>query len=163
MNKAGQNAIQFCIYSYGLYALYLLLECIDFLSLLHTPEPGFHPTYDIVHVSFFIIELIVYASLTLGFIMLYNHRDKKPLTVVLLVLAITIIRIIMIYYLYWFSEPKVHFVPYIYKKSNEFSGIARGLLLPFQIICGIICTWIWLKIFRRSTSNDLSSETKKII
>jgi hypothetical protein len=81
MNKAGHNAIQFCIYSYGLYALYLLLECIDFLSLLHTPEPGFHPNYDIVHVSFFIIELIIYASLTLGFIMLYNHHDKMPLTV----------------------------------------------------------------------------------
>jgi len=146
----GQKAIYFCIYAYGLYAAYLVLECFDFLSLLHTPEVGFHATYDIIHVAFFIVELIVYAALTLGFITMYIYSDKNPLTVVFVVLSITLIRIFMIYYLYWFSEPKVHFVPYIYKKSNELSGVVRGLLLPFQIICGLVCSWIWLGIFRKS-------------
>jgi hypothetical protein len=149
-DNAGQKAIHFCIYAYGLYGAYLVLECLDFLSLLHTPEPGSHATYDITHVAFFIVELIVYSALTLGFIILYNQKEKKPLTVVLVILLITIFRIVMIYYLYWFSEPKVHFVPYIYKKSNELSGIIRGLLLPAQIIGGTVASWIWLNILRKA-------------
>ncbi|MEJ7560770.1 MAG: hypothetical protein WKF66_20835 [Pedobacter sp.] len=151
-DKAGQKAIYFCIYAYGLYGAYLVLECLDFLSLLHTPEPGFHATYELIHVAFFIVELIVYVALTLGFITLYNQQEKKPITVVLVMLLITIFRIVMIYYLYWFSEPKVHFVPYIYKKSNELSGIIRGLFLPAQIIGGIVASWIWLNILRKSAS-----------
>jgi len=38
----------------------------------------------------------------------------------------------IIYYLYWQTEPEGHFVPYIYKKSNELSGFVRGTLLPAQ-------------------------------
>jgi hypothetical protein len=157
-NNAGQKAIYFCIYAYGLYGAYLVLECLDFLSLLHTPEPGFHATYELTHVAFFIVELIVYASLTLGFIILYNQQKKKPLTVVLVMLVITITRLYMIYYLYWFSEPKVHFVPYIYKKSNELSGIIRGLFLPAQIIGGIVASWIWLNILRKPEADVIQTE-----
>jgi len=150
--SAGQKSILFCIYAYGLYGAYLVLECIDFLSLLHTPEPGFHATYELIHVAFFIVELIVYVALTLGFIILYNQWEKKPFTALMVMVLVTIFRIVMIYYLYWFSEPKIHFVPYIYKKSNELSGIIRGLILPAQIFGGIVASWIWFNILRKSAS-----------
>ncbi|SER11310.1 hypothetical protein [Pedobacter rhizosphaerae] len=141
---SGNLAIKWGIYLYGIYALFLLLECIDFLAYLHTPDPGYHPTYNIVHVAFFIVELIVYVSITLGFIIQLNVSDKKPATVIVTVLLITGIRIFMVYYLYLQSEPEVHFVPYIYKKSNELSGVVRSLLISAQIIWGIICLWVWI-------------------
>jgi hypothetical protein len=150
--ETGNSAIKFCAYAYGIYALFLLFECVDFLALLHTDEPGFHATYSIVHVAFFIVELIVCASLTLGFLLLLVTNDKMPLKVVFIVLIITILRAGFIYYLYWQTEPKVHFIPYIYKKANDFSGIARGILLPLQVIGGIVCTWVWVGAARRSST-----------
>lgn len=150
---SGNLAMKWGIYLYGIYALFLLLECVDFLACLHTPDPGLHPTYNIVHVAFFIVELIVYASITLGLIIQLNVTNKKPATVMTTVLLITVVRMFMIYYLYWQSEPKVHFVPYIYKKSNELSGLVRGLLLPAQIIWGLTCLWIWLNISRKANKN----------
>lgn len=145
----GNLAIKWGIYLYGMYALFLLFECIDFLAYLHTPDPGHHPTYGIINVAFFIVELIVYASITLGFIIQLNVSDKRPETVISTVLLITAIRIFMIYYLYWQSEPEVHIVPYIYKKSNELSGFVRGLMLPAQILWGIICLYIWMGIAKK--------------
>jgi len=142
---SGNLAIKWGTWLYGIYALILLFDCIDLLAYLHTPDPGSHPTYNIVHVAFFMIELIVYASITLGLIILLNIPHKSAGTVITAVFLITAIRTFMIYYLYWQSEPEVHFVPYIYKKSNEFSGLFRGLLLPAQIIWGIICLWIWIR------------------
>lgn len=141
---SGDLAIKWGIYLYGIYALFLLLEATDLLAYLHTPATGYHPTYNIVHVAFIIIELIVYASITLGFIILLNLTDKKPTTVIIPMLLVTTVRIFMIYYLYVQTEPEVHFVPYIYKKSNELSGFVRGLMLPAQIIWGIVCTSIWV-------------------
>ncbi len=148
----GNNFIKFCVYAYAIYALFLLLECIDFLSLLHTPDPGFHATYSVVHVAFFIIELIVYASVSLGLVILLNLDDKKPSTVILILIVITVFRMVMIYYLYWQTDPKVHFIPYIYKKSNDFSGIIRGTLLPIQIISGLFCIWKWIMISKHLKS-----------
>ena len=146
---SGNMAIKWGIYLYGIYALFLLLESIDFLAYLHTPAPGYHPTYNIVHVAFIIVELIVYAAITLGFIIQLNITDKKPATVIIITLLITGIRIFMIYYLYMQTEPKVHFVPYIYKKSNELSGFVRGFILLAQIIWGIVCIWIWIVVGKK--------------
>ncbi|WP_294276820.1 hypothetical protein [uncultured Chryseobacterium sp.] len=149
------NAIKLCAYLYGLYAVFLLIECIDFLSMLHTPDPGTHPTYDIVHVAFFIVELIVYAALTLGFVMLLNAENKKPATVIILVTLITAGRAFLDYYLYWYSEPKVHFVPYIYKTSNNFSDLVRATFLPAQLIAGLLCIWLWAGYSARNTAYDV--------
>ncbi|WP_316736787.1 hypothetical protein, partial [Pedobacter aquatilis] len=108
--KSGDLAIKWGIYLYGIYALFLLLECIDFLAYLDTPEPGFHATYGIVHVAFFIVELIVYAAITLGFTIQLNLTKKKPGQVITTIFLITGVRLFMIYYLYVQSEPEVHFV-----------------------------------------------------
>ncbi|WP_316831471.1 hypothetical protein [Pedobacter aquatilis] len=161
--STGNTTLKWGIWLYGFYALFLLLECIDFLAYLHTPELGYSPTYNIVHVAFFIVELIVYAFIVLGLIIQLNLTDKKPLTVMTTVLLITGIRMFMIYYLYWQTEPEVHFVPYIYKKSNELSGFVRGTLLPAQIIWGIVCSWIWFKNSQKQRLKRLSiNELKNI-
>lgn len=152
--QCGTLAINWGIYLYGLYAIFLLMECIDFLAYLHTPAPGFHATYSMVHVAFFIVELIVYISITLFFFILVNLTAKKPCTVVIAILLVTGIRIFMIYYLYWQTEPEVHFVPYIYKKSNGLSGLVRTLMLPSQIIWGVSSTWIWINITRKINASQ---------
>lgn len=153
----GNNAIRFCAYAYGIYAVFLLLECIDFLSLLHTSEPGFHATYTIVHVAFFILELIVCSVLTLGLLLMLINPTKKTSTVIAVMLILTVVRIGLVYYLYWYSEPKVHFVPYIYKKANDLSGIVRTILLPTQIISGFVCAWIWIKLRKKAKVSSVGT------
>jgi hypothetical protein len=147
--ERGNHAIRFCAWVYGIYAAFLLLECIDFLSLLHTKEPGFHATYDIVHVAFFMVEFTLCAALTLGLLLLMIYKEKTVATVIITILVISVLRAFLVYYLYWQSEPKVHFVPYIYKKANELSGPVRSIFLPLQIISGFVCAWIWIKINRK--------------
>ncbi|WP_316809400.1 hypothetical protein [Pedobacter agri] len=139
------SAIKRGIYLYGIYALFLLVECIDFLTYLHTPAPGHHPTYNLVHVAFVIVELIVHASITMGLIILLNINNKTSASIVQTVMFITGIRAFMIYYLYWHTAPDIHFVPYIYKESNALSGFIRALMLPAQIIWGITCLWMSIK------------------
>ncbi|WP_316797368.1 hypothetical protein [Pedobacter agri] len=142
----GHSVIKWGIYLYGIYTLFLLVECIDFLTYLHTPAPGHHPTYNVVHVAFIIIELIVHASITLGLIILLNINNKTSASIVQTVMFITGIRAFMIYYLYWHTAPDIHFVPYIYKESNALGGFIRALMLPAQIIWGITCVWISMSI-----------------
>lgn len=153
------NAIKLCAYLYGLYAVFLLIECIDFLAMLHTPDPGTHPTYDIVHVAFFIIELIVFTALTLGLVMLLNTENKKPATVISLITLMTAGRAFLDYYLYWYSEPEVHFVPYIYKTSNDFSDFVRAVFLPAQLIAGLFCIWLWTGYSKRKKAENVILNT----
>lgn len=148
------NAIKLCAYLYGLYAVFLLIECIDFLAMLHTPDLGTHPTYDIVHVAFFIVELIVFTALTLGLVMLLNTENKKPATVITLITLMTAGRAFLDYYLYWYSEPAVHFVPYIYKTSNDFSDFVRATFLPAQLIAGLFCIWLWTGYSKRKKAEN---------
>lgn len=141
----GNAAIRCCAWIYGIYAFFLLVECIGFLGFLHTPTAGQHATYTLVHVAFFIVELILCASLTLGLLILQVSKEKSVLTVVFTILAITLIRSALIYYIYCQTEPNGHFVPYIYKEANGLSTLMRVIFLPLQIITGLGCAWIWIK------------------
>lgn len=142
---SGNRAIGFCAWIYGIYSLFLLVECLDFLALLHTAEPGYHAAYTVVNVAFFIVELIVCASLTLGLLMLQISKEKSVVNVVLSILLITVIRLGLIYYLYLQTDANSNFTPYIYKQANGLSGLMRIVFLPLQIISSLLCAWVWVR------------------
>lgn len=146
----GNKLIKLCAWIYGIYSAFLLLECIDFLSFLQDRQSNLQPTYNIVHVGFFMLELILNASLTIAFILLINFNKKSPFVVISTLLLITVPRAFLIYYLYCYTEPQSHFIPYIYKKANDFSGIMRLLLLPSQVVSGLIAIVIWVRIHQKA-------------
>ncbi|WP_316801391.1 hypothetical protein [Pedobacter frigidisoli] len=150
MMQKGNHLTRLYAWLYGIYAAFVLLECIDLLAFLKDQKAGLEPTYDIVHVGFFILELIVNTALAILFMMLGNLKKLSPLTMALTVLIITTFRTIMIYYLYCFTDPQVHFVPYIYKNVNAFSEVMRVVILPAQIISGFVCSVFWIRIIRKT-------------
>ncbi|OKS87460.1 hypothetical protein [Mucilaginibacter polytrichastri] len=142
----GSTWLSISIAAYFLYALFLLIECLDFSALLHSPEPGYHATYDMNSVIFYVLDLIICVTLGLVLTVLYFAPGKKPNTVVLAVLLITLLRGCLIYYLYMFKEGSYQITPFIYKEANGFSVFVRTTLLPLQILAGIGCIWSWVRI-----------------
>lgn len=125
---------------FGLYAFYLLIEVLDFLALLHSKEPGYSATYDIVHVAYFMVEMVVCLGLALWTRLLSLDKDKSLLTLGSIMALITIFRVLLVYYLYHYSEPEYHFVPYIYKLANPLSNFFRFTFIYLQITITMICT-----------------------
>lgn len=123
---------------FGLYAFYLLIEVLDFLALLHTKEPDYSATYNIVHVTYFIVEMVVCLGLALWIAMINLRRTKSYILPAILFSLIVLFRIILVYYLYHYSEPEYHFVPYIYKLANPLSNLFRFSFIYLQIIICII-------------------------
>jgi uncharacterized membrane protein len=124
--------------AYGLYALFLLVEILDFLSLLHSKPPGESATYTVVHVTYFVVEMVVCLSLAFGFLLM---RRGHGTAVGLACLLISVCRLALVYYLYLFTDAEYHWVPYIYKVANEFSDAARVVFLPMQVLFGLVAAW----------------------
>jgi len=101
------------------------------------------------HVIFYVLELII--CITFGVILMVINfaKDKKPYTVVLTIIMITILRACLIYYLYMFKEGSYQITPFIYKKANDLSGLVRTIMLPLQVLAGIGCAWRWIRIARK--------------
>lgn len=144
--QKGNSILSVCIAAYLLYAFFLLIECLDFSALLHSPEPGYHATYDIGNIIFYVIDMI--ACITFGLILMILNfaANKKAGTVVFAVLSITILRLGLIYYLYIFKEGSYQLTPFIYKNANWMSDFVRAVMLPLQMLAGIWATWLWQKI-----------------
>ena len=119
---------------FGLYSFYLLIEILDFLALLHTKKPDYSATYNIVHIAYFIVEMVVCLGLALWTGMLYQREGKNPVLLANIFTAITIFRIVLVYYLYHYSEPVYHIVPYIYKIANPLSNFFRFSFIYIQIL-----------------------------
>jgi len=140
----GNGFLRFCALSYGIYALLMLMESLDFAALLHSPPEGFHATYDAVHVLFYIIEFAACAGFALFLTILLLSSWRNFLTVGIIVLILTAVRACMIYYLYIYTDAD-HFVPFIYKKANLLSGVYRFVFLSLQVFSGILCGWKFLR------------------
>lgn len=140
----GNGFLRFCALSYGIYALLMLMESLDFAALLHSPPEGFHATYDAVHVLFYIIEFAACAGFALFLTILLLSSWRNFLTVGIIVLILTAVRAYMIYYLYIYTDAD-HFVPFIYKKANLLSGVYRFVFLSLQVFSGILCGWKFLR------------------
>ena len=145
-NKTINNLLSGIILSYGFYAFFILLEIFYFLALLHCRDhEGL--IFSMVHVGYFIVEMIICLVLTYVFIRL---KDKKEIDNTYLTTAIlaTLSRAIIIYYLYFFTNPNAEVqVPYIYKIAYLISKPVRNLFTFSQVILGIILS---IALFRNS-------------
>jgi hypothetical protein len=122
---------------YGFYAAFLLIEVLDFLSLLHSAPPGWHATYSIVNVAFSMVDMTICLSFGFAFLLL-KLNGRRRWTAVLICLALTIARAGLIYYLYVNGGPSYRGVPYIYKTANVFSNPMRVVCLPLQVLFGFL-------------------------
>lgn len=122
-------------WAYALYALYLLLETLDFMDLLHSKPPDFSPTYDVVHVAYFMVDMIVCGFLALSFLLLRLHRPAGIATGVISA-GMAVFRAGLAYYLYRYTADH-QIAPFIYKVGNPFSDLIRGLFVPAQILLSL--------------------------
>lgn len=129
------------------YGIFMLIESFDFLSMLHSPPKDYSPTYDLVHVIYIIMEMII--CFVFGFAFLFiKTLNSKSQTIFGLLVFLVVFRIILVYYLYFYTQGEVRWVPYIYKVGSEATKLFRYLFIPSQIIFGFISLWFAFKCLR---------------
>lgn len=137
MTAALRRILGLVTAAYGGYAAFLLVEVLDFLALLRAPPQGMHATYDIVDVAFFMVEFIVCGLLALVFLTLsLAGRPGWPLAAACA--ALTLGRACLGWYLYLHIGSAEQITPFIYKDANAFSGIARMIFVPAQVVLGVV-------------------------
>lgn len=126
--------------AYAVFAVYSLIETLDFLSILHSKPPGEHATYTVVDVMYFLIETVVCISMALVFSLIkLNGRNGTLVGFVCLVIALA--RWGLAWYLYLYTDPEWHHVPFIHKVGSDFSDPMRVVFLSGQVIVGLITAW----------------------
>ena len=130
-----------------------MMESIDFAEMLHSKPLDYHATYGPEQVMFLIIDFVICSVLALLLLIIKNAQKRSAEAVIRMVVAITLLRSFLIYYLYEYTDSESHFVPYIYKQANVFSNFYRFLFAFLQVLSGILCAWIWFKIGKKSKSN----------
>jgi integral membrane sensor domain MASE1 len=137
MTAALRRILGLATAAYGGYAAFLLVEVLDFLALLRAPPQGMHATYDIVDVAFFMVEFIVCGLLALVFLTLsLAGRPGWPLAAACA--ALTLGRACLGWYLYLHIGSAEQITPFIYKDANAFSGMARMIFVPTQVVLGVV-------------------------
>jgi len=160
LSASARRQILSCSVLFGLYAFYLLIEVLDFLALLHSKEPDYNATYTIVHVAYFIIEMVVCLGLALWIAVINPKRTDNYILPGIILAVIRLLRIIMVYYLYHYSEPTYHFVPYIYKLANPLSNFFRFTFIYLQIIMALIASITCFRAY--SASRKLQFEKSRM-
>jgi len=120
---------------YIVYGLFMMIETFDFLEMLHSKPPGYSPTYSLVHVIFYQMEMFICFLCAFTLIILVSTRQSLKMFF-FMSLVLLIFRIGTVYYLY-FYETEERFVPFIYKRANDFSMLFRRTLVPGQLIVGL--------------------------
>jgi len=132
---------------YIVYGLFLMLETFDFLEMLHTKPADYSPTYSLVNVIFYQMEMFICFLCAFTLIILVSTRQSLKL-LFFISLALLIFRIGTVYYLY-FYETEERWVPFIYKRANDFSMLFRRTLVPGQLIVSFITVWYSVKALRK--------------
>lgn len=131
---------------YIVYGLFLMLETFDFLEMLHTKPADYSPTYSLVNVIFYQMEMFICFLCAFSLIILVSTRQSLKL-LFFISLALLIFRIGTVYYLY-FYETEERWIPFIYKRANDFSMLFRRTLVPGQLIVSVITVWYSVKALR---------------
>lgn len=142
-----KNIIRVIIALYLIYGLIFLIETFDFLEMLHTKPKDFHPTYDVVNVIFYQMEMIICFIFAFSFIILISTRQSVAAWF-FTTLILLLFRASTVYYLY-FYETEERWVPFIYKEANAFSALFRRTFVPAQLICNGIAIIILSKQYFR--------------
>lgn len=149
-----KNILRVIIALYLIYGLIFLIETFDFLEMLHTKPKDYHPTYELVNVIFYQMEMIICFICAFGLIILISTR-QSPGTWFFTTVLLLIFRASTVYYLY-FYETEERWVPFIYKKASDFSALFRRTFVPAELICNGIAVIILSKqYFRKTAKNNL--------
>lgn len=133
---------------YIVYGLFLLIETFDFLEMLHTKPADYSPTYGLVNVIFYQMEMFI--SFLCGFTLIILVSTRQSLKMLFFIsFVLLIFRIGTVYYLY-FYETEERWVPFIYKKANDFSMLFRRTLVPGQLIVGLWSLVYSIKALRKA-------------
>ncbi|MDO3424852.1 hypothetical protein QWT87_08110 [Chryseobacterium sp. APV1] len=131
---------------YIVYGLFLLIETFDFLEMLHTKPEDYSPTYSLVNVIFYQMEMFICFLCAFSLIILVS--TKQSLKILFFIsLSLLIFRAATVYYLY-FYETEERWIPFIYKRANDFSMLFRRTLVPGQLIIGVISLWYSITVLR---------------
>lgn len=131
---------------YIVYGLFLLIETFDFLEMLHTKPADYSPTYSLVNVIFYQMEMFICFLCAFSFIILVSTKQSFKM-LFFISLSLLIFRAATVYYLY-FYETEERWIPFIYKRANDFSMLFRRTLIPGQLIVGVISLWYSIKVLR---------------
>ncbi|WP_294286205.1 hypothetical protein [uncultured Chryseobacterium sp.] len=151
-----KKTIRILIVLYILYGLIFLVETFDFLEMLHTKPKDEHPTYDLVNVIFYQMEMIICFICAFSFIILISTK-QSVITWLFTTILLLLFRSATVYYLY-FYETEERWVPFIYKEANDFSTLFRRTFVPAQLILnGIAVITLSKKYFqiRKTAKNNL--------
>ncbi|MFN4363415.1 hypothetical protein [Chryseobacterium hispalense] len=150
MENAKLNSLKITmrlnIVLYIVYGLFLLIETFDFLEMLHTKPADYSPTYSLVNVIFYQIEMFICFLCAFSFIILISTKQSFKM-LFFISLSLLIFRAATVYYLY-FYETEERWIPFIYKRANDFSMLFRRTLIPGQLIVGVISLWYSIKVLR---------------
>lgn len=141
-----KRVIRFNIVLYIIYGLFLMAETFDFLEMLHSKPADYSPTYSLVNVIFYQMEMFICFLCAFTLIILVSTKQSVKM-LFYISLSLFIFRIGTVYYLY-FYETEERWVPFIYKRANDFSMLFRRTLVPGQLIVGVISLWYSIKVLR---------------
>ncbi|MDR6158975.1 putative membrane protein [Chryseobacterium sp. SLBN-27] len=150
MENAKLNSLKITmrlnIVLYILYGLFLLIETFDFLEMLHTKPADYSPTYGLVNVIFYQMEMFICFLCAFSLIILVSTKQSLKM-LFFISLFLLIFRAGTVYYLY-FYETEERWIPFIYKRANDFSMLFTRTLVPGQLIIGVISLWYSIKVLR---------------
>ncbi|MFY7815914.1 MAG: hypothetical protein ACOVRK_12085 [Chryseobacterium taeanense] len=136
---------------YIVYGLFIMIETFDFLEMLHTKPVDYSPTYSLVNVIFYQMEMFICFLCAFSLIILVSTKQTLK-TILFINIILLIFRVGTVYYLYVY-ETEERWVPFIYKEANIFSTFFRRTFVPGQIIFGILTVIKVSKIFNRNTKD----------
>lgn len=137
---------------YIIYGLFLMAETFDFLEMLHSKPADYSPTYSLVNVIFYQMEMFICFLCAFSLIILVSTKQSVQ-TLFYVSLTLLIFRIATVYYLY-FYETEERWVPFIYKRGNDFSMLFRRTLVPGQLIVSVISLWYSIKVLKTEKKQD---------
>ncbi|MEO0526816.1 MAG: hypothetical protein AAFZ89_06295 [Bacteroidota bacterium] len=140
----GDDLLKWNAWAYGLYAFFVLTEIFYFLSLLHYRENEGTLIFSMVHVGYFMIEMIICIVLTFVYVLLMKNPDRFKSGYITL-LAATIFRCFIVYYFYIYSDEEGAATLYIYKIANAMSETMRTIFPYTQIILGILASVYFIR------------------
>ncbi|WP_312171086.1 hypothetical protein [Chryseobacterium sp.] len=142
-----KRAMRINIVLYIIYGLFLMVETFDFLEMLHSKPADYSPTYSLVNVIFYQMEMFICFLCAFTLIILVSTKQSVKM-LFYISLSLFIFRIGTVYYLY-FYETEERWVPFIYKRANDFSMLFRRTLVPGQLIVSLIAVWYSIKALRK--------------
>jgi len=141
---------------YIIYGLFLMVETFDFLEMLHSKPADYSPTYSLVNVIFYQMEMFICFLCAFTLIILVSTKQSVKM-LFCISLSLFIFRIGTVYYLY-FYETEERWVPFIYKRANDFSMLFRRTLVPGQLMVSVIVLWYAFKALKNISKNRKLSD-----